>query len=123
MADRDCAICRGTGKYPASVDITGKLADCPDCTPEPADALRAALVAIQELHKPVKTQVLMGDCAVEECEHEDDCPTHEFEYCAACNEIAEQANPSYAEDGMGFVAHPCATRKLADEAVGGGERA
>ena len=65
--------------------------------------LRATLVAIQELHEPVKTQVLVGDCAVEECEHEDDCPTRDFEYCAACNEIAEEANPYYAEDGMGFV--------------------
>lgn len=84
--------------------------------------LRAALVAIQELHEPVKTQVLVGDCAVEECDHEDDCPTRDFEYCAACNEIAEEANPYYAEDGMGFVAHPCPTRRLTDEALGGDTR-
>lgn len=85
--------------------------------------MRAALVAIQEQHKPMVTQVVTGDCAVGECDHEDDCPTVDFEYCAACNEIAEEANPYYSEEqGMGIVSHPCPTRKLADEGLGGEER-
>ncbi|WP_413455960.1 hypothetical protein ACLQ8T_05630 [Glutamicibacter sp. FR1] len=81
-------------------------------------AMRAALEAIQELHKPVETQVLTGDCAVGECEHEDDCPTVDFVYCAACNEIAELANAYYAEEGMQIVSHPCPTRRLADQGLG-----
>lgn len=91
MPDRDCAICRGTGKYPASVDITGKLSDCPDCTPEPANHLRAALVAIQELHKPCKT--FTGK-----------------EVCNVCNTETEKP-----------ITYPCKTRKLADEGLGGGQ--
>lgn len=82
------------------------------------DHARAGLREIQELHKPMVTQVVTGDCAVGECDHEDDCPTVHFEYCAACNEIAEHANAYYAEEGMQIVSHPCPTRQLADKALG-----
>ena len=58
-----------------------------------ASKLHAALVAIQELHKPVK--VLAG-----------------WTRCS-CN----------LKDNMGLsVLWPCPTRKLADEALGGRER-
>lgn len=87
--------------------------------------MKSALEQIQETHRAMTTDCVNADCAFGECEHdEEECPTFEFTYCAACNEIAEWINPNYAEDpGLGEqVKYPCATRKLADAGLAGGER-
>lgn len=77
-------------------------------TPEQAFALD-----VLALHRPVANQVVTGDCAIEECGHEDECPTVDLETCAACAEIAEQANEYYGETNIGIVAYPCPTVQLA----------
>ncbi|MGP9528166.1 hypothetical protein [Glutamicibacter sp. AOP5-A2-18] len=59
--------------------------------------MRAALVAIQELHKPYQPT---GAIAV---------------YCAHCFEDG-------GRDGALYVLYPCETRKLADEGLRGEER-
>lgn len=75
----------------------------------------AALAPILALHKPVEIQVITGDCAEEECDHEDieDCPTVPYEVCRACVEVAETANMYALEGGAFHYAWPCPTARAA----------
>lgn len=85
--------------------------------------LRAALVEIQELHKPVQPvfswkdglqlwepcQTCQGKAGVHECGCWADEDTKFF--CAECSDF---------ENGKGRrVTYPCPTRRLADDALGG----
>ena len=81
-------------------------------------AFAAAIQRVRELHVPYTTGVLTGDCAAEACDHEDDCPTQTFEYCAGCDELAEAVDCYYMERDARLTAYPCPTiRALA--AAGG----
>ena len=73
------------------------------------DRLAAAIERVRELHVPYTTGVLTGDCAAEACDHEDDCPTQELEYCAGCDELAEAADCYYMERDARLTAYPCPT--------------
>ena len=79
------------------------------------DQMAAAVERVRALHVPYTTGVLTGDCAAEACDHEDECPTQKFEYCAGCHEIAEGADAYYMERNARLTAYPCATiRALGD---------
>ena len=73
------------------------------------DRLAAAIERVRELHVPYTTGVLTGDCAAEACDHEDDCPTQTFEYCAGCDELAEAVDCYYMERDARLTAYPCPT--------------
>ena len=73
------------------------------------DAALAALGRVAALHHK-KTEVgVDGDCATETCDHEDECPTKEFEVCARCWDMCEEADPYFGERGIGMVLWPCPT--------------
>lgn len=78
------------------------------------DRLAAAIERVRELHVPYTTGVLTGDCAAEACDHEDNCPTQKFEYCAGCHEIAEAADCYYMERDARLTAYPCPTIRALD---------
>ena len=80
---------------------------------EPTDAERA----VRELHTPRDEQVITGDCATEECDHEDRCPTVPHPVCTECSRIAEEGTPYYAENGIEFVSYPCRTIRTLDAAL------
>lgn len=66
------------------------------------DPLRSALVAIQEQHEPEELPVRLdefGRWVTEKC-------------CSMCTHLSPPSTR---------VLHPCATRKLADEGLGGGQ--
>ena len=72
--------------------------------------VRAEAVApVLALHKPRDEQAISGDCAAEECEHEDECPTIAFAVCAECYRVAEESDPYFGERGLSSVEHPCPT--------------
>ena len=73
------------------------------------DALTAKLDAVRALHKRVGVGCLTGDCAIEDCDHEeiDECKTVEVDICAACNELAESVDPYF-----GIMARFTALRPL-----------
>lgn len=84
--------------------------------------MRAALVAIQELHKPVPIYTTEAG----ECEHGDECDPielYEGAFCpthtegVTCSECAEVVQDYGVVDE--FPSYPCATRRLADDALGG----
>ncbi|MCT1430588.1 ead/Ea22-like family protein [Brachybacterium muris] len=78
---------------------------------EQVQARDARIKAVRELHSPSDEQVIMGDCAAEECDHQEieDCPTEPFTVCAECYRAAIELNPYYGEQGVDDVAWPCPT--------------
>lgn len=81
---------------------------------------RAALARIARvgaLHQPRLIQVITGDCALGECEHEevDECPTVPFKQCVACDELADAINTYYAEEQGRITAWPCPTVRALTE--------
>lgn len=79
---------------------------------EPTDAERA----VRELHAPREDQVLTGDCSIEACDHEDECPTVPFLVCTECWRVADESDTYFGERGVGHVAYPCPTIKALDTA-------
>ena len=72
--------------------------------------MRPGTFAVLRLHSPSEVQVVTGDCAAEECDHEDRCPTVTAYMCAECARIAEHVSPyALEEGGYGLVAYPCPT--------------
>ena len=79
---------------------------------EPTDAERA----VRELHAPREEQVLGGDCSIEACDHEDECPTVPFLVCTECWRVADESDTYFGERGVGHVAYPCPTIQALDAA-------
>ena len=80
---------------------------------------------LRELHRPRVEKFVTGDCASEDCDHEDDCPTTDMQVCRECWSIAEEVHGIYWAEGNGpkdVVMWPCATAAILD-ALPGGERA
>ena len=76
--------------------------------------VRAEAVApVLALHKPREEQVVTGDCAAEDCEHEGECPTVAFAVCAECYRVAADAYPYFGERGISSVEYPCPTVRAA----------
>lgn len=73
------------------------------------DDLRAKVERVEALHASRTIQVTFGECATEECDHEDECPTAPFQQCIECDRIADGANAYYGEGHVGLTAWPCPT--------------
>lgn len=71
------------------------------------DAALAAIERLNARHRKVEASAVTGDCAIEECEHEDECPTEVFEVCAACWNLCESADQYFGERGIAPVLWPC----------------
>ncbi|QUW18879.1 hypothetical protein [Agrococcus sp. Marseille-Q4369] len=84
------------------------------------EAADAALARVTDLHaRETLTGLVVGDCAMEECDHEGECPrTGSIDVCAACLRLAEEAVSHYGEDGYGDeVLWPCATMRAISGAL------
>lgn len=57
--------------------------------------IEAALRAVLDLHKPTTMDFIVGDCAAEDCEHDDpdDCSTAPRKVCGGCLDQAECVTP------------------------------
>ena len=79
----------------------------------------ATIDRVRELHQPRTIQVTYGDCAAEECSHEEawECPTRDFQQCVECDRIADESSTYYTENRADIAAYPCATIR----ALEGGE--
>ena len=87
---------------------------------EQRDAAWAAIERVRELHTPMDVDVLQSDCAAEDCEHEDECPTIERTVCKACYILGESIDIyCYERGGIEYVYCPCPTIQVLD----GGESA
>ena len=67
----------------------------------------SAFDAVLARHHKTTIQVLTGDCAIENCEHEDECPTVDFDICQGCYDRELEFDSYYGEQGVGGVAYPC----------------
>lgn len=72
--------------------------------------------AVRELHTPREEQIVTGDCSIEECCHEDECPTVPFLVCTECWRVADESDTYFGERGVGHVAYPCPTIQALDAA-------
>lgn len=77
-------------------------------TTQDAPPLVSALRGVLKLHQPVEVPVVTGDCAAEQCDH-DECLTYPLTVCGGCMERAEQVSPYAAEsaDAMATLVYPC----------------
>lgn len=91
------------------------LSDCTGDVPR----LLAAVRAVERLHQRFTIPVITGECAKEECDHEDDCPTIPYDTCQECYRLLEDAYPYFAESGVEAVAYPCPTVLSLTEALEG----
>ena len=67
---------------------------------------------VRKLHRRGESDFIVGDCAINECDHEYECPTMKRHICLHCWSIAEQANPYFAEQDCPVdVIWPCPTIK------------
>ena len=92
------------------------LADQWEPTVSEVAAAREALKPVRELHRRRVLMCIGGECAAEECDHEDGCPEDVLiAVCAACWDIADECNGGYyGESGIDdSVRWPCATAKRA----------
>ena len=82
---------------------------------EQRDAAWAAIERVRELHTPMDVDVLQSDCAAEDCEHEDECPTIERTVCKACYILGESIDIyCYERGGIEYVYYPCPTIQALD---------
>ena len=81
----------------------------------PPDHLAARIGRVRALHRPTTVEATQGECAAEECAHEDDCPTVPVGVCAECYRIGEDAYP-WASEGyvLQHVEYPCPTIRALD---------
>lgn len=108
-ADGPAEDCSKHGRPPAEVwqivgDVSARLA-----------AALARIAKVEALHSPRTIQVVTGDCALGECEHDDECPTEAFEQCVACEAIADRVSIYYEEENASVAAYPCATVRALTE--------
>lgn len=80
-----------------------------------ADAALARIAKVEALHSPRTIQVVTGDCALGECEHDDECPTEAFEQCVACDALADRVSIYYEEENASVAAYPCGTVRALTE--------
>lgn len=79
------------------------------------DALAEQVGRVRELHRPTTVEATQGECAAEECAHEDDCPTVPVGVCAECYRIGEDVYPwAYEDGGLQHVEYPCPTIRALD---------
>jgi hypothetical protein len=98
----------------ASVRVLKMAADLAYERKAEIDRLRAAVDAALALHDAYTIKVTaLDECALEECDHDNDCPTRPFEVCRTCWAIADLAsNGYYGENGINEgLMHPCPTRR------------
>ncbi|WP_313281034.1 hypothetical protein, partial [Timonella senegalensis] len=70
----------------------------------------ATIQRVRDLHKPVPFEVLLeAECANEDCEHEDECPSWTLRMCEECDRLATAINPYYSDNGIGRTLYPCPT--------------
>ena len=86
---------------------------------ESVPRLVAVLEAVTALHTKRDADAVTGDCAAEECGHEEECPTQTFETCAACWDLCEESDPYFGERGIAPVLWPCPTVRAIEAALGG----
>ena len=97
---------------PRLLSLTRRLAD----TTTERDALAAQIGRVRALHRPTTVEATQGECAAEECAHEDACPTVPVGVCAECYRIGEDAYPwAYEGGGLQHVEYPCPTVRALDE--------
>lgn len=102
------------------LDILGIGVECRDCgridggCDRDVETLAAQVERVRTLHRPRTEQVLAGDCAKEECDHEDECPTTPFVVCSECYRIGEEGDAYFAERSVSHVAWPCPTVRAHD---------
>lgn len=72
---------------------------------EAARTMGAWLNAIRELHEPEEYDALAYDCYMEDCEHEDECPTFKAQGCKECSRLSDIR----AIDDTWPIAYPCPT--------------
>ena len=109
----ECYVCPEVATLTDETDADF-IAAARTAVPALLDALEQAearIQAVRDLHSPSDEQVIMGDCAAEECDHQEieDCPTEPFTVCAECYRAAIELNPYYGEQGVDDVAWPCPT--------------
>ena len=68
---------------------------------------------------PEPEEVVVGDCAAEECEHDDVCPTELVDICIGCWNLCEESYSHFGEQGVEPVLWPCSTIRAVDAALGG----
>lgn len=94
------------------------------------EQMETALRAVLDLHKPTTMDFIVGDCAAEDCEHDDpdDCSTAPRKVCGGCLDQAECVTP-YAMECASVaqsVIWPCDHVQAIADALGveteGGER-
>ena len=82
------------------------------------DAANAKLDAVRKLHQPTTTQVITGDCATEDCNHESvlDCPTSPMDVCLHCRDVVEAASYYALESSevWALIEYPCPTIRALD---------
>ena len=79
------------------------------------DALAARIERVRALHVADEVDTLTGDCAAEECSHEDECPTAPVKVCRECFQIGEAAHQyAYEAGGLEVALCPCATVRALD---------
>ena len=92
--------------------------------------MEQALRAVLDLHKPTMMDFIVGDCAAEDCEHDDpdDCSTVPSKVCGGCVDQAEHVTP-YAMESVSVVQSviwPCDHVQAIADALGveteGGEK-
>ena len=81
--------------------------------------LLAAVRAVEALHCRETVQAITGDCATEECDHEDECPTIPVDVCAECYRVSEEADAYFHERNIAPAAYPCPTIRAITEALEG----
>lgn len=86
----------------------------------PTDITRlvAAIEAVTALHRVAHQDFITGvDCAREECEHEDECPTESLPVCLHCWSQLKQIDPYFSEEHhVSEVMWPCPTVAALSEA-------
>lgn len=68
------------------------------------------IAAVQALHRRGNHDFTVGDCALEECGHEDECPTETKPVCSGCWVQAEEIDEYFCEKRTPeWVMWPCPT--------------
>ena len=97
-------------------DLIYRLTAALEAATRERDAAVSAIERLRKRHCKIEASAVTGDCATEECEHEEECPTEIFEVCAACWNLCEEPDPYFGERGIGMVLWPCPTIAALDGA-------